>query len=64
MEQKAVPQLQIDMPVKFVKGIGEYRARLLGRLGIRTPLDLMEYFPKSYMTRRVNPVSLNQPSET
>lgn len=55
MEQKAVLQLQIDMPVKFVKGIGEYRARLLWRLGIRTPLDLMEYFPKSYMTRRVNP---------
>jgi hypothetical protein len=28
--------LRLDMPVKFLKGIGERRADLLGRLGIHT----------------------------
>lgn len=41
--------------VKFLKGVGENRARLLGKMGIRTILDLLEYFPKAYINRKLNP---------
>lgn len=39
----------------YLKGVGEYRARLLAKLGIETMLDLMELFPRTYLNRTVNP---------
>ena len=42
--------LQTD--VRYIKGIGEQRARALGRLGIRTLGDLIAYFPRGYEDRR------------
>jgi len=55
--QKEKPQFVQDThcPVKFLKGVGEYRARQLAKLGITTVLDLMEHFPRHYIARRVNP---------
>lgn len=41
--------------VKYLKGVGDNRARLLGKLGIRTVLDLLEYFPRAYINRKLNP---------
>ena len=41
--------------VKFLKGVGEARARQLGKLGVITVLDLFETFPRSYIQRRVEP---------
>ncbi len=38
--------------VRYIKGIGEQRARALGRLGIRTLGDLIAYFPRGYEDRR------------
>ncbi|MDD3536485.1 MAG: ATP-dependent DNA helicase RecG [Candidatus Cloacimonetes bacterium] len=46
-------------PLKFIKGVGEHRARLLGRLGITSALELMEFFPRTYISRILNP-SLKQ----
>ncbi len=43
------------MEVKFLKGVGEVRSRQLSRIGIRTVMDLMEYFPRDYLNRKVNP---------
>ncbi|HOU26198.1 MAG TPA: DEAD/DEAH box helicase, partial [Candidatus Cloacimonas sp.] len=40
--------------IKYLKGVGENRARLLGKLGIKTILDLMEHFPKLYISRKLS----------
>lgn len=41
--------LRLDTPVKFLKGIGERRAELLDRLGIRTARDLLWHLPHRYI---------------
>jgi len=43
---------ELDTDVRFIKGIGEQRAKALEKLGIRTLLDLVSYFPRSYEDRR------------
>lgn len=40
---------RLDTPVKFLKGIGEHRAELLSRLGIRTARDLLWHLPHRYV---------------
>lgn len=37
--------------IKFLKGVGEYRARMLNKLNIFTISDLMEHFPRDYINR-------------
>lgn len=46
--------MKIDESVKFLKGVGPYRYGLLNNLGIYTALDLMEYFPRTYINRISN----------
>jgi ATP-dependent DNA helicase RecG len=41
--------LRLDMPVKFLKGIGDRRAEQLERLGIRTARDLLWHLPHRYV---------------
>jgi ATP-dependent DNA helicase RecG len=50
--ESKVPVLQT--PVKFLKGIGEVRARHLAKLGVKTILDLLEFFPRAYIQRSLN----------
>ena len=38
--------------VRYIKGIGEQRAKALGKLGIRTLRDLISWFPRRYEDRR------------
>ena len=38
-----------DMPVKYVKGVGEKRAQLLSKLGISTVYDLVHFYPRAYL---------------
>ena len=45
-----MPELTTD--VRYVKGIGEQRAKGLEKLGIRTLRDLISYFPRAYDDRR------------
>jgi len=48
----------LDSPVKFAKGVGEYRAKILKNLGIQTIGDLLTYFPKLHEDRRImKPIS-------
>ena len=42
-------------PVKFLKGVGEARARMLAKLGIKRVIDLMEHLPRDYISREINP---------
>jgi ATP-dependent DNA helicase RecG len=44
-----VPELRLDTPVQFLKGVGERRAELLGRLGVRTARDLLYHVPFRYL---------------
>ncbi len=37
--------------IKYLKGVGEQRAKLLSKLGIYTFNDLLEYFPRDYIRR-------------
>src|SRR6476620_4800337 len=47
--QRGSGALRLDTPVKFLKGIGERRAELLERLGIRTAQDLLWHLPHRYI---------------
>ncbi len=40
--------------VRYIKGIGEARAKALGKLGIFTLRDLISYFPRGYEDRTVS----------
>jgi len=51
-ELKAGGTIGEDTPVQYLKGIGPARARLLGRLGIKTAGDLLYHFPWRYEDRR------------
>jgi len=43
----------VNSNVQYIRGIGEQRARALGRLGIRTLGDLIRFFPRAYEDRTV-----------
>ncbi len=42
------PLPEWSRPIQFVKGIGPQRAELLDKLGIRTLVDLLFFFPRKY----------------
>ena len=48
METTARTRLYLEMPVQFLKGVGERRAELLKRLNIRTAGDLLYHVPHRY----------------
>ncbi|MHC4982058.1 MAG: ATP-dependent DNA helicase RecG [Planctomycetota bacterium] len=51
-------ELELDTPVRFVKGVGPVRAEQLAELGIRTVEDLMTYFPRRFdLRRQTQPIS-------
>ncbi|MCL4474641.1 MAG: ATP-dependent DNA helicase RecG [Nitrospirae bacterium] len=41
-----------EFPIQYIKGVGPQRARLLGRLDIRTARDALYYLPYRYEDRR------------
>jgi ATP-dependent DNA helicase RecG len=47
-EQSSKPVLDANTPLQFVPGIGPNRVELFQRLGIRRPMDLLFFFPRSY----------------
>ena len=44
-----MPELRLDTPVQFLKGIGEKRAEALARLGIVRVQDLLHHLPHRYI---------------
>ena len=44
-----MPDLNTD--IRYIRGIGENRAKAMGRLGIYTLGDLINYFPRAYEDR-------------
>ncbi|MGH7593262.1 MAG: ATP-dependent DNA helicase RecG [Gemmatimonadales bacterium] len=44
-----MPQLRLDTPVQFLKGIGEKRAEAFARLGVASVQDLLFHIPHRYL---------------
>ena len=42
----------LNTNVRYIKGIGEAKAKSLGKLGIATLGDLINWFPRRYEDRR------------
>ncbi len=40
--------MEFNASIKYLKGVGEKRAALLGKLGIRTLWDLLTFYPRAY----------------
>ncbi len=58
-----MPELNTD--IRYIKGIGEQRAKSLARLGVRTLGDMLNYFPRAYEDRTVvRPIAEIQPEES
>lgn len=51
LECSDVPK-PLDTPIKYAKGVGPSREKLLKKLGIETIGDLINYFPRDYEDRR------------
>ena len=42
----------LENDIKYLKGVGEHRARLLNKLNVFTIGDLLEHFPRDYINRK------------
>ena len=55
---------ELTTDVRYIKGIGETRAKALGKLGITTLQDLVGYFPRRYedrtMTRPIRDLTIGE----
>lgn len=50
---------KLNDDIRFLKGIGEARAKAFNRLGVRTLKDLLSFFPRAYEDRsRTVPIAL------
>jgi ATP-dependent DNA helicase RecG len=47
-QDKSSPAPSLTTPVQFLKGVGPQRGELLQRLGLRTAVDVLFFFPRSY----------------
>ncbi|MDI6780544.1 MAG: ATP-dependent DNA helicase RecG [bacterium] len=48
---------ELDMPIQYLKGVGEAKARKFECLGIKTVYDLLTYYPRDYQDRsKVKPI--------
>lgn len=55
-------RITLDMPVQFLKGVGERRAQLLRKLGIETANDLLHHIPHRYEdASTITPISAVAP---
>lgn len=58
----STPRITLDMPVQFLKGVGERRAQLLRKLGIDTARDLLLHVPHRYEdASTITPISAVAP---
>lgn len=54
-----------DIPLRYIKGIGEKREELLHKLGIDSLYDLVHFFPRTYLDfTALTPISQMIPGET
>ncbi|MDF1543884.1 MAG: ATP-dependent DNA helicase RecG [bacterium] len=52
------PDIKLDSPLQFIKGVGPKKAELLASYGMETVRDLLLYFPRFYLDRSsVTPIN-------
>ena len=50
--------MSVDKPIRYLKGIGEKRAELFEKKGIKTVEDLLYFFPRSHEDRtKIKPIA-------
>ncbi len=55
----------VSIDIQYVKGVGEKRAKLLAKLGIRTVEDAVRYYPRAYLDfANCKPIASLVPGET
>jgi ATP-dependent DNA helicase RecG len=53
----------LDTDIRYIKGVGEQRAKAMANLGIETLNDLVSFFPRAYDDRTdTKPISLLVPA--
>lgn len=63
-EQKPVRDAGLNTEVRFVKGVGERLAKVLGRMGVFTVADLLAHYPSRYEDRtNIRRISELRPGE-
>ena len=56
---------ELNKDVRYIKGVGEARAKQLGKMGIHDLRDLISYFPRAYEDRTaIKTISQLEPGET
>ncbi|MFH1369804.1 MAG: ATP-dependent DNA helicase RecG [Planctomycetota bacterium] len=46
---KKAPDIDLSMPVQYLKGVGPARAEVFAKLGVNTVGDLLEYYPRDWV---------------
>ena len=55
---------KLTQPVRFIKGVGAHKAKLLDRLGLKTAADVLFFFPRKYQDfREITPVADLEPDQ-
>lgn len=50
--------MELDKPIRYLKGVGEKRAEAFAKKGIHTVRDILYFFPRSYEDRsKIKPIS-------
>ena len=59
-----MPELTLQSPLQYVKGVGPKKAEILSSYGYRTVGDILHYFPRHYLDRtNVSPIGTVRPNE-
>jgi ATP-dependent DNA helicase RecG len=58
-QTSSVPELKLNSPLQYVKGVGPRKAEVLAGHGLSTVGDLLYYFPRHYLDR-TNVVPIGQ----
>jgi ATP-dependent DNA helicase RecG len=56
---KRTGEIELSMPVQYLKGVGPARAQTFAKLGVNTVGDLLEYYPRDWVFAP-EPVKINQ----
>lgn len=62
LSEKQKGEIDLSMPVRFLKGVGPARAKTFAQLGVKTVNDLLEYFPRDWVFVS-EPIKINQIQE-
>ncbi len=58
MQNCVMPDLRLNSPLQYVKGVGPRKAELLAKYGLKSVHDMLLYFPREYLDRTsVVPIS-------